>query len=119
MNSPIDPVPQCDHCGDHHGRDEFQIEVRDGRERLTCPTCGKKFDGRELAVETDGGADLDIVFELTDETHNWIIAGGQPWREDVSREVLAFSLATFVDGVAISPLGFDETEQLDGLVGSP
>lgn len=51
----VDPIPTCENCGDSHPRDEYGVEIRDGVEHLSCPSCGREFGHRELKLETDGG----------------------------------------------------------------
>ena len=57
-----------------------------------------------------GGEQQPLVYELADETMNWVAEAPMGQREDVRREVWAFALATFVDGTPITPRGFDESE---------
>lgn len=56
----------------------------------------------------DGTHSDSLVNELASETLDWM-AEDEPNRPDVSDKVWAYCLATFVDGVAISPMGYDET----------
>lgn len=55
----------------------------------------------------------DLVGQLAAETTDWMAQRPMGEREDVADQLWAFSLATFVDGVAITPLGYDDTEQFD------
>lgn len=52
-----------------------------------------------------------LVYQLVDETMRWMAQAPMGAREDVADEVWAFALATFVDGVPITPRGFDESER--------
>ncbi|WP_337652662.1 hypothetical protein [Halomontanus rarus] len=54
-----------------------------------------------------GGTGRSFISRLADEVTEWMIE--DPSREDICDEVWAFALATFVDGTAITPRGFDET----------
>jgi hypothetical protein len=55
-----------------------------------------------------------FVYELADETLDWMAEAPMGQREDVADEVWGFALATFVDGVPISPRGFDESDRIGG-----
>ena len=58
-----------------------------------------------------------FITALAHETLDWI-AVDEPARPDVTDEVWAYSLATVVDGRAITPNGYDETPlfAFDGVV---
>ena len=49
-----------------------------------------------------------LVTELARETLDWMAIDCS--REDVADEVWAFALASYVDGTAITPLGYDVTD---------
>lgn len=55
-----------------------------------------------------GGVDRSLVGQLASETLLWM-ADEPRQREDVADEVWAFALSTFVDGVPITPLGYDDS----------
>lgn len=55
--------------------------------------------------------DRSLVYELASETMDWMAAAPMGKREDVSDKVWAYSLATFVDGVPVTPQGYDESHQ--------
>ena len=62
-------------------------------------------DDRELV--TDGGTNYSLPAVLAGVTLDWQAEDHS--REDCFDDVLAFALATFVDGRAITPRGYDET----------
>jgi len=47
---------------------------------------------------------------LAGETLDWMADAPRGERDDVADEVFAFALASFVDGVAVTPRGYDVTE---------
>ena len=53
---------------------------------------------------------MSAVTDLARETIDWM--ADDPTREDVADEVWAFTLATYVDGRAVTPFGYDVTETL-------
>jgi len=58
-------------------------------------------------------ADQSLVSEIAGETLDWM--GEDPGnRDDVADEMWAIALATVVDGVAITPLGYDVSGMLAG-----
>jgi hypothetical protein len=56
--------------------------------------------------------DRNLVSELACETSVWMGNAPRGARPDVCGEVWAFALATFVDGVPITPKGYDESDEL-------
>lgn len=57
--------------------------------------------------------DKSFVSELAAETEAWYAVRPEE-RRDAFRDVLAFSLATYVEGRAVTPRGYDETDRLGG-----
>jgi len=51
---------------------------------------------------------------LGPEVNYWMCRVPRGQRQDVSSEVWAFTLATYVDGVPITPRGYDVSDELDG-----
>jgi hypothetical protein len=54
-------------------------------------------------------ADWSLVGQLASATIDWM--AGDPSKPDPGDEVFAFALATYVDGVPITPKGFDVSEK--------
>lgn len=54
-----------------------------------------------------------LVSELASETLDWMADAPAGERDDVANEAWAFALATFVDGVAVTPLGYREDRLID------
>lgn len=57
----------------------------------------------------DSSEATSIVSQLASETLDWMAE--DPSREDVADEVWAFALATHVGEIAITPMGYDVTDQ--------
>ena len=55
-------------------------------------------------------ASRSLVTDLAGETLDWMAVDCS--REDVADEVWAFALATYVDGTAVTPMGYDVTDTL-------
>lgn len=55
-------------------------------------------------------ASRSLVTELAGETLDWMAVDSS--REDVADEVWAYALATYVDGTAVTPRGYDVTDTL-------
>lgn len=62
---------------------------------------------------TTSGREPSFLGLLADETVDWMLERPRGEREDISDEVWAFALATFVDGTAITPQGYDETHKFE------
>lgn len=69
---------------------------------------------RPQDVTPNHSPDDSLVYQLGSEVNAWMCGAPEGEREDLSDEVWAFALATYVDGVAITPLGYDVSDQLDG-----
>lgn len=76
-------------------------------------------DGRADGVGSGSGSgeiatgwDASAVAGLASETGYWL-ADDEHQREDVTDKVWSFALATFVDGVAITPQGYDDSHLFD------
>lgn len=55
-----------------------------------------------------------FVNYLGSEVNYWMAGAPRGQREDVSSEVWAFALATYVDGIPITPRGYDVSDELEG-----
>ncbi|MFC7077776.1 hypothetical protein [Haloarcula halophila] len=103
-----------DHFEQDPGPELCGAECRDGttceHRAESCPI--PSHDEPDGRLVTDGGGNYPLSFlcGLAGEVTDWMAKAPRGEREDISGEVWAYALATFVDGTPLTPRGYVESE---------